>query len=155
MTTYNVIGKKAARKDGPAKVTGKAKFAYDVALPGMLHAKSVRSPLPYARIVKIDISKALALPGVHAVLTGADIAGHVYGNRVRDVPVLANGVVRFIGEKVAAVVADPTSSLQTSTVSVTSRLALLKPIRYSRTRTRLSDSTQRSLSPAPASSSLT
>jgi xanthine dehydrogenase molybdenum-binding subunit len=106
MTTYNVIGKKAARKDGPAKVTGKAKFAYDVALPGMLHAKSVRSPLPYARIVKIDISKALALPGVHAVLTGADIAGHVYGNRVRDVPVLANGVVRFIGEKVAAVVAD-------------------------------------------------
>jgi CO/xanthine dehydrogenase Mo-binding subunit len=106
MTTYNVIGKKAARKDGPAKVTGGAEYAYDVALPGMLHAKSVRSPLPYARIVKIDTSKALALPGVHAVLTGADIAGHVYGNRVRDVPVLANGVVRFIGEKVAAVVAD-------------------------------------------------
>jgi CO/xanthine dehydrogenase Mo-binding subunit len=106
MTTYKVIGKKAARKDGPAKVTGGAEYAYDVALPGMLHAKSVRSPLPYARIVKIDTSKALALPGVHAVLTGADIAGHVYGNRVRDVPVLANGVVRFIGEKVAAVVAD-------------------------------------------------
>jgi CO/xanthine dehydrogenase Mo-binding subunit len=106
MTTYKVIGKKAARKDGPAKVTGGAEYAYDVALTGMLHAKSVRSPLPYARIVKIDTSKALALPGVHAVLTGADIAGHVYGNRVRDVPVLANGVVRFIGEKVAAVVAD-------------------------------------------------
>jgi CO/xanthine dehydrogenase Mo-binding subunit len=106
MSTYKVIGKKAARKDGPAKVTGGAEYAYDVALPGMLHGKSVRSPLPYARIVKIDTSKALALPGVHAVLTGADIAGHVYGNRVRDVPVLANGIVRFIGEKVAAVVAD-------------------------------------------------
>jgi CO/xanthine dehydrogenase Mo-binding subunit len=106
MTTYNVIGKKTARKDGPAKVTGGAEYAYDVALPGMLHGKSVRSPYPHARIVKIDASKALALPGVHAVLTGEDLAGHVYGNRVRDVPVLANGVVRFIGEKVAAVVAD-------------------------------------------------
>ncbi|MDA1175114.1 MAG: hypothetical protein O2826_11445, partial [Chloroflexi bacterium] len=106
MTTYNVIGKKAARKDGPAKVTGGAEYAYDVTLPGMLHGKSVRSTFPHARIVKIDATKALALPGVHAVLTGEDIAGHVYGNRVRDVPVLANGVVRFIGEKVAAVVAD-------------------------------------------------
>jgi len=106
MTTYNVIGKKVARKDGPPKVTGGAEYAIDVALPGMLHAKSVRSPFPHARILKIDASKALALPGVHAVLTGEDVAGHVLGNRVRDVPVLANGVVRFIGEKVAAVVAD-------------------------------------------------
>ena len=112
MTTYNVIGKKAARKDGPAKVTGGAEYAIDVAQPGMLHGKSVRSPFPHARIVKIDATKALALPGVHAVLTGEDIAGHVYGNRVRDVPVLANGVVRFIGEKVAAVVADDESTAE-------------------------------------------
>jgi CO/xanthine dehydrogenase Mo-binding subunit len=106
MTTYNVIGKKAARKDGPPKVTGEAEYAIDVALPGMLHGKSVRSAYPYARIVSIDTSKALAVPGVHAVLTGEDIGDYVMGNRVRDVPLLAKGVVRYIGEKVAAVVAD-------------------------------------------------
>lgn len=106
MTTYNVIGKRAARKDGPHKVTGEAEYAIDVALPGMLHAKSVRSPHAHARIVSIDASKALAQPGVHAVVTGEDVAGHVMGNRVRDVPLLANGLVRYIGEKVAAVVAD-------------------------------------------------
>lgn len=106
MTTFNVIGKKAARKDGPLKVTGEAEYAIDVALPGMLHGKSVRSPYPYAHIVSIDTTQALALPGVHAVLTGEDIGDHVMGNRVKDVPLLAKGVVRYIGEKVAAVVAD-------------------------------------------------
>ena len=106
MNTYKVIGKKAARKDGPAKVTGRAEYAYDVALPGMLHGKSVRSPLPYARIVKIDISKALALPGVHAVLTGADLKGYVQGRQVRDMPLLAQDIVRFAGEKVAVVAAE-------------------------------------------------
>ena len=112
MATYKVIGKNAARKDGPMKVTGGAEYAIDVALPGMLHGKSVRSPHAYARIVKIDASKALAVPGVHAVLTGEDVAGHVLGIRVRDVPVLANGIVRFIGEKVAAVVADDESTAE-------------------------------------------
>jgi CO/xanthine dehydrogenase Mo-binding subunit len=121
MTTYNVIGKNAARKDGPIKVTGGAEYAIDVALPGMLHGKSVRSPHAHARVVKIDTSKALAVPGVHAVLTGEDVAGHLLGNRVRDVPVLAQGVVRFIGEKVAAVVADdePTAERARDLVEVT------------------------------------
>jgi CO/xanthine dehydrogenase Mo-binding subunit len=106
MTTYKVVGKAAGRADGPPKVTGEAVYAADVKLPGMLFAKAVRSTHAHARIVRIDTSKADALPGVHAVLTGGDVAGYKLGNRVRDVPVLADGVVRFVGEKVAAIAAD-------------------------------------------------
>jgi CO/xanthine dehydrogenase Mo-binding subunit len=106
MTTYQVIGKPAGRKDGPQKVTGEAIYAYDFHLPGMLFGKVLRSPHPSAHIVRIDISKAEALPGVHAVLTGADVRGHKQGSKVYDVPVLAEDVVRFAGEKVAVVAAD-------------------------------------------------
>jgi CO/xanthine dehydrogenase Mo-binding subunit len=106
MTTFKVIGKPKGRSDGPPKVTGKAEYAIDVALPGMLHAKAVRSPYPHAKIVHIDTSKAEAVPGVHAVMTGEDVAGYLMGNRVRDVPLLAQGIVRYVGEKVAAVIAD-------------------------------------------------
>lgn len=72
----------------------------------MLWAKSLRSPYPHARVLSIDTSKALALHGVRAVLTGAEVAGVLYGRRMRDVPVLAHERVRFIGERVAAVAAD-------------------------------------------------
>ncbi len=106
MTTYQVIGKPAGRKDGPQKVTGEATYAVDFQLPGMLHGKTLRSPHARARIVRIDTSKAEALPGVHAVLTGADVRGHKQGSMVRDVPVLAEDGVRFVGEKVAVVAAD-------------------------------------------------
>jgi CO/xanthine dehydrogenase Mo-binding subunit len=106
MTTYKVIGKSTGRKDGPPKVTGAAGYAVDVALPGMLSGKSVRSPYPHAKIRSIDTSVAEALPGVHVVLTGADVQGYKTGSRVRDVPVLADGIVRFVGEKVAVVAAE-------------------------------------------------
>jgi CO/xanthine dehydrogenase Mo-binding subunit len=105
-TGYKVIGQAKGRKDGPPKVTGAARYTVDTVLPGMLYAKVVRSPHPHARIVSIDTSKAEAVPGVHAVLTGEDVAPHLAGNRVRDLPPLANDVVRFVGERVAAVVAD-------------------------------------------------
>jgi CO/xanthine dehydrogenase Mo-binding subunit len=105
-TTYNVLGKPAARADGPEKVSGAAKYTVDVTLPGMLWGKALRSPYPHARIVRIDTSQARRLPGVHAVLTGEDVRGVLYGRRLRDVPVLANEKVRFIGERVAAVAAE-------------------------------------------------
>ena len=72
----------------------------------MLWAKALRSPLPHARIVRIDTSKAEALPGVRCVVTGADTSGMLYGRGMLDVAVLADGRVRFIGERVAAVAAD-------------------------------------------------
>ena len=92
--------------DGVAKTTGSARYAADADLPGMLWMKALRSPYPHARIVSIDTSRAERLPGVHAVLSGADVAGVLYGRRLRDVPALAQERVRFAGERVAAVAAD-------------------------------------------------
>ena len=106
MTTYAVVGKPVTREDGPEKVSGKTCYAGDLRLPGMLWGKVLRSPFPHARIVRIDTSGALQLPGVHAVLTGHDVAGRLVGRTLRDVPLLAQEKVRFVGEKVAAVAAD-------------------------------------------------
>ena len=71
---YQVVGTRPVRHDGPDKVMGRARYAADIHLPGMLHAKMLRSPHAHARIRGIDASKALALPGVEAVVTAADLA---------------------------------------------------------------------------------
>ena len=70
--TYSVLGQRPIRHDGADKVTGKAIYTADLALPNMAHAKIVRSPHPHARIKKIDASAALKLPGVLAVVTHDD-----------------------------------------------------------------------------------
>ena len=106
VTTYAVVGKPVTREDGPEKVSGQTCYSGDLILPGMLWGKVLRSPLPHARIVHIDTSGASQLPGVHAVLTGRDLAGMLVGRTLRDTPLLAQEKVRFVGEKVAAVVAD-------------------------------------------------
>src|SRR3712207_1543639 len=95
------------RIDGFDKVTGAATYAADITRPAMLWGKILRSPYPHARIISIDTSAAKALPGVHAVLTGADLPeDYLIGRAMRDMPVLARDVVRFVGEKVAAVAAE-------------------------------------------------
>ena len=99
-----IIGTPIPRLEGPEKVSGKAIYASDVCLPGMLWCKVLRSPIPYGRIKGIDVSRALALSGVAAVVTGQDVAGLLIGRKIYDMPILADWVVRFIGEKVAAVV---------------------------------------------------
>jgi CO/xanthine dehydrogenase Mo-binding subunit len=105
----------APRLDAVAKVTGSAVYAGDVRRPGVLWARVVRSPLPHARILAIDAAAARALPGVHAVLTAADLPPGVrVGRAMRDMPVLACGKVRFAGEKVAAVVADSLEIAETA-----------------------------------------
>jgi CO/xanthine dehydrogenase Mo-binding subunit len=106
VTTYAVVGQPVTREDGPEKVSGKTCYSGDLMLPGMLWGKVLRSPLPHARIVHIDTSGASKLPGVHAVLTGRDLAGMLVGRTLRDTPLLAQEKVRFVGEKVAAVAAD-------------------------------------------------
>src|SRR5437667_3027893 len=90
-----------ARLDGPDALTGAAKYAADIVRPGMLWARVLRSPVPHARIVAIDASRAKALPGVHVVLTGMDLPDYRVGRSMRDMPVLARDRVRCIGEKVA------------------------------------------------------
>ncbi|MFO0907375.1 MAG: xanthine dehydrogenase family protein molybdopterin-binding subunit [Isosphaeraceae bacterium] len=71
-TDYRVLGRRPVRHDGADKVTGKAVYAADLQLPGLVHGKLLRSPHAHARIVSIDASEALALPGVLAVVTAAD-----------------------------------------------------------------------------------
>ena len=105
-TSYSVIGQPIVRGEGPEKVSGQSVYASDVNLPGMLWGKILRSPLPYARIVSIDTSRAKALPGVHAVITGQDIPDRRVGRLLRDCPVLCKDKVLFVGDKVAAVAAE-------------------------------------------------
>jgi CO/xanthine dehydrogenase Mo-binding subunit len=113
MNERSVVGKPLPRVDGKSKLTGQAKFTTDVVLPGMLHGKLLRSPLPHAKILSIDTSKAEKLPGVAAVITGKDTWGIRYGfvdtpNYPAEERPIAEDKVRFIGETVAAVVAvDP------------------------------------------------
>src|SRR2546423_3265394 len=103
---YTTIGQPTPRVEGQAKVTGATQYTADVALPGTLWGRALRSPLPHARIVRIDTSRAQQVPGVHVVLTGADVRGIRYGRRLFDVPVLAEDRVRFAGERVAAAAAE-------------------------------------------------
>ena len=106
MATHRVIGKPVAQLDGPQKVTGATVYGVDVAPPGALWVCLLHSTEPSARIVCIDTTKARALPGVRAVLTGDDVRGMRTGATYKDEPLLAWDVVRFVGEKVAAVCAD-------------------------------------------------
>ena len=103
---FDVIGRPQRKIEGLAKSTGRAVYTDDIALPGMLHGKILRSPHPHARILAIDTSAAEALDGVHAVLTGKDMP-EPYGiiPWTRDEHALALDRVRYIGDAVAAVAA--------------------------------------------------
>jgi CO/xanthine dehydrogenase Mo-binding subunit len=101
-----VIGAPVPRIEGPDKVTGRAGFAADVVLPGMLWGKVLRSPYPHASIRSIDASRAWTVPGVRAVVTGRDVAGRYMGKGLRDWPVLCWDRVRYAGDRVAAVAAE-------------------------------------------------
>jgi 4-hydroxybenzoyl-CoA reductase alpha subunit len=105
-TRFDTIGKPRRRVDGRAKVTGATKFADDIVLPRMLHAKLLRSPHPHARIISIDFARAKAHPGVHLVLTGRDFPIS-YGILpvTQDEYPLASERVRYVGDPVAAVIA--------------------------------------------------
>jgi xanthine dehydrogenase D subunit len=101
------IGESLVRPDGTLKVTGEFAFSSDLWMDGMLWGATVRSPHPRALIRSVDITGALATPGVHAVLTHADVPGEpCYGLDRRDQPVLAIDQVRYQGEPVAIVAAD-------------------------------------------------
>jgi CO/xanthine dehydrogenase Mo-binding subunit len=104
--SYQIIGQPVPRTDNMGKVTGATRYTSDVLLPGTLWAKTLRSPYSHARILQLDTSRAEKAPGVHAVITGRDVAGVLYGRRYRDISVLAQDRARFLGERVAAVAAD-------------------------------------------------
>ena len=103
---YKFVGKSVPRLEGGEKVSGKLRYAADIEIPGALSAKILRSPLPHARIVKVDTSKAANFPGVRCIITAADIPPVMVGLRMKDMPLLARDRVRYVGEPVATVAAD-------------------------------------------------
>jgi putative selenate reductase molybdopterin-binding subunit len=107
------FGRSLPAPAGPQVVNGTARYTFDVEMPGLLHIRMLRSPHPHARIVAIDAAAALALPGVHAVLTHVDAPATLFSTARHEVDAMdpedtrvLDDVVRFIGQKVAAVVAD-------------------------------------------------
>ena len=107
LDTFKVVGKSLPRYDARDKVTGRAKYAGDIELPKMLHGKILHSPIAHGRITRIDTSKAEALPGVKAVITGRNVPERQYGVSPPryDEYVLAKDRVRYVGDEVAAVAA--------------------------------------------------
>src|SRR5687767_2419431 len=112
MTDLRSVGIPSPRVESEQKVGGKAIYAGDVVLPGMLWVKVLRSPVAHAHIKKIDTSRARALPGVKTILTGDDFGGARIGKKIIDMPILADGVVRYVGEKVVAVAAESESEAE-------------------------------------------
>jgi putative selenate reductase molybdopterin-binding subunit len=107
------FGRSLPAPAGPQVVRGAARYTFDTAMQGMLHVKLLRSPHPHAKIVSIDKSAALAVPGVHAVLTHEDAPAKLFSTARHEVVEMdpddtrvLDTVVRFIGQKVAAVVAE-------------------------------------------------
>jgi 4-hydroxybenzoyl-CoA reductase subunit alpha len=110
MSEFTVIGQRVHNIDGTEKVTGSAKYTFDVVLPNMLYGKVLRSPHPHAKILKIDTRKAKRLIGVKAVVTGKDTLGRKQGIWRRfpelcDEEIICRTKARYIGDPVAAVAA--------------------------------------------------
>lgn len=102
-----VVGKPLPRPEVIAKVTGQAIYTDDITFPDQLYGATLRAAYPHARILSIETTAAAALPGVHAVLTGADVPGrHNHGLVYHDWPALADDKVRYLGDPVAIVAAD-------------------------------------------------
>ena len=102
---FDIIGKTVPKRDGAEKVTGRTRYLHDLVLPRLAHGKILRARYPHARIVRIDTSRARALPGVLAVLTGDDVEPQPFGF-AKDQVALKRRKVRCIRDEVAAVVAE-------------------------------------------------
>jgi CO/xanthine dehydrogenase Mo-binding subunit len=120
-----VVGARIPRVDSFDKVTGRATFAGDIRLPGMLHAAIVKSHVPKGRIRAIDFTEAMGIPGVKTVITAGDLRSAPigctdirFGVVVRDRPILAESRVTFLGEPVAAVVASDRETARAAATSV-------------------------------------
>ncbi len=104
---FDVIGSRARRLDAVDKATGKALYAEDLRFPDALHGALLQSPLPHAKVLNIDVSRALKLPGVKDVITAKDVPSTRYGvSPARyDENLFAIDRVRYVGDEVAAVAA--------------------------------------------------
>ncbi|MEV8440045.1 molybdopterin cofactor-binding domain-containing protein [Actinosynnema sp. NPDC051121] len=123
------IGSSPQRPDGNLKVRGEFAYASDLWHEDMIWGATLRSPHPYARITSIDLTEALKVPGVHAVLTHRDVPGlNRYGLEHKDQPVLAEDVVRYQGEPVALVGADHPETAQRAMKRIKVGYEVLTPV---------------------------
>ncbi|HYZ77455.1 MAG TPA: molybdopterin cofactor-binding domain-containing protein [Gaiellaceae bacterium] len=123
------IGESARRTDAIPKVTGEFAYSSDLHAAGMLWGHTVRSPHAHALVRSIDVSRALTMPGVHAVLTHEDVPGEKrYGLEFPDQPVLAFERVRYFGEPVALVAAEHPEQARRAAEEVRVEYELLEPI---------------------------
>ncbi|HWW52317.1 MAG TPA: molybdopterin cofactor-binding domain-containing protein, partial [Acidimicrobiales bacterium] len=123
------LGESARRPDGGPKVRGEFSFAGDLWAEGMLWGQTLRSPHPSARLIGIDATAALLIPGVRAVVTNEDIPGaRRYGLEHRDQPVFAADVVRYAGEPVAAVAADHPDTARRACEAIVVHYEVLEPL---------------------------
>jgi xanthine dehydrogenase D subunit len=123
------IGDSPARPDGMTKAQGTFAFSSDLPIDGAAWGATLRSPHPYARIVSIDTSRALTIPGVSAVLTAEDVPGKLtYGLIAADQPVFASELVRYVGEPVAAVAADHPETCRRALAAIDVRYEVLAPL---------------------------
>ncbi|MBO0772266.1 MAG: molybdopterin-dependent oxidoreductase, partial [Actinobacteria bacterium] len=123
------VGASSLRPDGTLKVTGEFAFSSDLWMADMLWGATLRSPHPRAKIRSIDISGALRLPGVAAVLTHVDVPGRgVFGLEVPDQPVLARGEVRYQGEPVAIVAASHPETARRAAAAIAVDYEVLTPV---------------------------
>jgi CO/xanthine dehydrogenase Mo-binding subunit len=107
MSERKYVGRPADAVDGLAKIMGQAKFVGDYQLPDMLHVKVLRSPVPHARIVRLDVTPALKVPGVVAAITSEDFVDHsLWGWPIKDQYILAYQKVLYVGHGIAAVAAE-------------------------------------------------
>ncbi|EFL25689.1 putative xanthine dehydrogenase subunit D [Streptomyces himastatinicus ATCC 53653] len=115
--------------DVTAKASGTFPYAADLWAEGLLWAAVLRSPHPHARIVSIDTSPAAGMPGVHAVVTHADVPGDAsHGRRVADRPVFAKDLVRHHGEPIAAVAADHPDTARLAAAAIAVEYEVLEPV---------------------------
>jgi CO/xanthine dehydrogenase Mo-binding subunit len=123
------VGESVRRVDGVPKVTGEFEYASDLRRDGMLWGATLRSPHPFARIVSIDASAAVAAPGVCAVLTHTDVPGKkTFGLDAQDQPVLAMDLVRYAGEPVAIVAAEDPELARTALKRIAVDYEVLTPV---------------------------
>jgi 4-hydroxybenzoyl-CoA reductase alpha subunit len=128
-TDFRVIGERNRKVDGYGRVSGSTVYTDDMTLPGMLHGKILRSPHPHARIISIDTSAAEALPGVHAVVVGAEMAvTYCVIPWTRDEYPLCVDRVRYIGDGVAAVAAVDEETANRALRLITVEYELLEPV---------------------------
>ena len=127
--TLGRIGESATRPDAPPKVRGEFAYSSDLQAAGMLWGHTLRSPHAHARIVSIDITPALALSGVHGVLTHADVPGRpTFGLEFADQPVLAIDRVRYYGEPVALVAAEHPEQARRAAEAIVVEYEELEPV---------------------------